>query len=54
MYGFTPGVLPKDLPVAKLGHGHDERLPLSYIESGLPVLWKVVKGICSCCSSGIK
>lgn len=47
MYGFTPGVLPKDFPIAKLGHGHDERLPISYIESGLPVLWQVVEQICS-------
>jgi acetylornithine deacetylase/succinyl-diaminopimelate desuccinylase-like protein len=47
MYGFTPGLLPKDFPLASLGHGHDERLPLSYIESGLPVLWQVVQEICS-------
>ncbi len=47
VYGFTPGLLPKDFPLAGLAHGHDERLPLSYIESGLPVLWEVVKEICS-------
>jgi acetylornithine deacetylase/succinyl-diaminopimelate desuccinylase-like protein len=47
VYGFTPGVLPKDFPIARLGHGHDERLPLSFIESGLPVLWQVVDEICS-------
>jgi len=47
MYGFTPGLLPKDFPVASLGHGHDERLPLSYIESGLPVLWQVMEQICA-------
>jgi acetylornithine deacetylase/succinyl-diaminopimelate desuccinylase-like protein len=47
MYGFTPGLLPKDFPLASLGHGHDERLPVSYIESGLPVLWQVVQEICS-------
>ncbi len=45
MYGFTPGLLPKDYPFASLGHGHDERLPLSFIESGLPVLWQVVEEI---------
>jgi acetylornithine deacetylase/succinyl-diaminopimelate desuccinylase-like protein len=45
MYGFTPGLLPKDFPLASLGHGHDERLPISYIESGLPVLWQVVEEI---------
>jgi len=45
MYGFTPGLLPKDFPIASLGHGHDERLPLSYVESGLPVLWQVVQEI---------
>ena len=46
MYGFTPGRLPEDFPVMTLGHGHDERLPVSFIESGLPVLWNVVKEFC--------
>jgi len=47
MYGFTPGVLPEDFPLIKLGHGHDERLPVSFIESGLPVLWEVVNEFCA-------
>jgi acetylornithine deacetylase/succinyl-diaminopimelate desuccinylase-like protein len=47
VYGFTPGFLPKEFPVVKLGHGHDERLPVSFIESGLPVLWEVVNEFCA-------
>jgi acetylornithine deacetylase/succinyl-diaminopimelate desuccinylase-like protein len=46
MYGFTPGILPADFPTLKVGHGHDERLPISYIRSGLPVLWDVVNETC--------
>jgi acetylornithine deacetylase/succinyl-diaminopimelate desuccinylase-like protein len=45
MYGFTPGMLPPDISLVKMAHGHDERMPLKYIETGLPVLWKVVNGI---------
>ena len=47
VYGFTPGILPEDYPLVKLGHGHDERLPVSFIESGLPVLWEVINGFCT-------
>jgi acetylornithine deacetylase/succinyl-diaminopimelate desuccinylase-like protein len=46
-YGFTPGLLPPDYPLVSLGHGHDERLPVSFIESGLPVLWDVVEEVCA-------
>ena len=46
MYGFTPGILPADIPVMKLAHGHDERMPVSFIESGLPVLWEVISEFC--------
>lgn len=46
MYGFTPGILPPEIPVLKLAHGHDERLPISFIETGLPVLWDVVTEFC--------
>ncbi len=46
MYGFTPGVLPAELPLLKMMHGHDERMPISFIESGLPVLWDVVNEFC--------
>lgn len=42
MYGFTPGILPEGFPTIQLVHGHDERLPLSFIRSGLPVLWEVL------------
>jgi acetylornithine deacetylase/succinyl-diaminopimelate desuccinylase-like protein len=42
MYGFTPMILPLDLPLAKLGHGHNERIPISGIRAGLPSLWQVV------------
>jgi len=47
VYGFTPGVLPDGLPILKMAHGHNERLPISYIKSGLPVLWDVVREFCT-------
>lgn len=47
VYGFTPGILPPELPILKMAHGHDERMPISYIESGLPTLWNVVHEFCS-------
>jgi acetylornithine deacetylase/succinyl-diaminopimelate desuccinylase-like protein len=47
VYGFTPGILPANFPVDKLIHGHDERLPISFIESGLPILWEVVTDSCA-------
>lgn len=46
VYGFTPGILPKDYPVMSMGHAHDERLPISYISTGLPALWELVSGFC--------
>ena len=46
VYGFTPGILPPGMSVLQLAHGHDERIPISYIESGLPVLWDVVTEFC--------
>jgi acetylornithine deacetylase/succinyl-diaminopimelate desuccinylase-like protein len=46
IYGFTPGILPPELPIMTMAHGHDERLPVSYIASGLPVLWDVVTQFC--------
>ncbi len=45
-YGFTPGLVPPDFPTMTLGHGHNERLPVSFIESGLPVLWDVINEVC--------
>jgi acetylornithine deacetylase/succinyl-diaminopimelate desuccinylase-like protein len=46
MYGFTPGILPSNLPILQMAHGHDERMPISFIESGLPVLWDVLEEFC--------
>ncbi len=46
IYGFTPGVLPADIPIMSMAHGHDERLPISYIKTGLPTLWEVVNQFC--------
>ena len=46
MYGFTPGILPPGMPIMQMAHGHDERMPISFIQSGLPVLWDVVNEFC--------
>ncbi len=46
MYGFTPGILPPGMPILQLAHGHDERMPIAYIQAGLPVLWDVVTEFC--------
>jgi acetylornithine deacetylase/succinyl-diaminopimelate desuccinylase-like protein len=46
VYGFTPGILPPGMPIMQMAHGHDERMPISYIEAGLPVLWNVVTEFC--------
>lgn len=46
VYGYTPGLLPPDYPITSIGHGHDERLPISYIHSGLPTLWQTISGFC--------
>jgi acetylornithine deacetylase/succinyl-diaminopimelate desuccinylase-like protein len=47
VYGFTPGVLPTGMQLLQLAHGHDERMPVSFIETGLPVLWDVVTDFCA-------
>lgn len=47
MYGFTPGILPAGFTWTRLSHGHDERLPIQAIRSGLPALWQVVTGLCT-------
>ena len=47
VYGFTPGRLPPELPILKMAHGHDERVPVSYFETGLPVFWNVVHEFCT-------
>ncbi len=49
--GERPAVLldffPKDFPVMKMAHGHDERFPICAIETGLPVLWEVIEEFCA-------
>ncbi|MEX0626549.1 MAG: M20/M25/M40 family metallo-hydrolase [Chloroflexota bacterium] len=41
-YGFAPLQLAPDVPFLSLFHGHDERVPVSAIRFGLPVLHQVV------------
>ena len=41
-YGFAPLRLDADVPFLSLFHGHDERLPVSALRFGLPVLHDVV------------
>ena len=41
-YGFAPLRLDADMPFLSLFHGHDERVPVSALEFGLPVLADVV------------
>ena len=41
-YGFAPLRLEPDVPFLSLFHGHDERVPVSALEFGLPVLGEVV------------
>jgi acetylornithine deacetylase/succinyl-diaminopimelate desuccinylase-like protein len=42
-YGFAPLRLDPDVPFLSLFHGHDERVPVSAIAFGLPVLHEVVR-----------
>ncbi len=42
-YGFAPLRLEPEVPFLSLFHGHDERVPVSAIEFGLPVLHDVVR-----------
>ena len=41
-YGFAPLRLEADFPFVELFHGHDERVPVSALAFGLPVLAEVV------------
>jgi acetylornithine deacetylase/succinyl-diaminopimelate desuccinylase-like protein len=41
-YGFAPLKLAADMPFLSLFHGHDERVPVSALQFGLPVLHEVV------------
>lgn len=42
-YGFAPLRLDADVPFLSLFHGNDERLPVSALRFGLPVLFEVVE-----------
>jgi acetylornithine deacetylase/succinyl-diaminopimelate desuccinylase-like protein len=42
-YGFAPLQLAPDMPFLSLFHGNDERVPVSAIAFGLPVLYAVVE-----------
>jgi len=42
-YGFAPLRLEPEMPFLSLFHGHDERVPVSAIQFGLPVLYEVVR-----------
>jgi acetylornithine deacetylase/succinyl-diaminopimelate desuccinylase-like protein len=46
VYGFTPGIMPEGISLIKMAHGHDERMPIAAIRSGLPTLWEVVSKFC--------
>ena len=41
-YGFAPLQLDAEMPFLSLFHGHDERVPVSALRFGLPVLFEVV------------
>ena len=41
-YGFAPVKLAPEMPFLSLFHGHDERIPVSALHFGLPVLHDVV------------
>ncbi|MDQ2690091.1 MAG: hypothetical protein M3Y29_07450, partial [Chloroflexota bacterium] len=43
-YGFAPLRLDADMPFLSLFHGDDERVPVSALEFGLPVLADVAAG----------
>lgn len=45
-YGFAPLRLGPDVPFLALFHGHDERVPVSALAFGLPVLAEVVARYC--------
>ena len=42
-YGFAPLRLDPEMPFLSLFHAHDERVPVSAIRFGLPVLHEVVR-----------
>jgi acetylornithine deacetylase/succinyl-diaminopimelate desuccinylase-like protein len=46
-YGFAPLRLDVDVPFLSLFHANDERIPVSALRFGLPVLHEVVRRFCS-------
>jgi acetylornithine deacetylase/succinyl-diaminopimelate desuccinylase-like protein len=46
-YGFAPLRLDADVPFLSLFHANDERIPVSGLEFGLPVLREVVERFCA-------
>ena len=46
VYGFTPGHPPEGLPLLRLIHAHDERIPIASLHFGMRVLWDVVRRFC--------
>jgi len=46
-YGFAPLKLAPEMPFLSLFHGHDERVPVSGLRFGLPVLHEVVSRFAS-------
>jgi acetylornithine deacetylase/succinyl-diaminopimelate desuccinylase-like protein len=46
VYGYTPGILPADFSAMAMGHAHNERIPVSYLRSGLPALWQTISEFC--------
>ena len=51
-YGFAPLRLAPDMPFLSLFHGHDERVPVSALRFGLPVLHEVVSRFVSVDGAG--
>ena len=45
-YGFVPLRLEPDVPYLSLFHANDERIPVSALRFGLPVLQEVVRTFC--------
>lgn len=46
-YGFAPLRLEPDMPFLSLFHANDERIPVSGLRFGLPVLYRVVEEFCT-------
>jgi acetylornithine deacetylase/succinyl-diaminopimelate desuccinylase-like protein len=52
-YGFAPLRLEAEVPFLSLFHGHDERVPVSALRFGLPVLHEVVSQFVSGAGAGL-